>query len=98
MIPAAGSHVLMGNIHAPGIFHDTIAPSTGFLTAIALLLVLGAAGKSAQIPLYVWLPADADGFGRVRCIRAKSVVPRKPPASFRRSGWRRGVPIASAPR
>src|SRR6185437_9917425 len=27
-----------------------------FLTAICLLLVLGAAGKSAQIPLYVWLP------------------------------------------
>src|SRR6202789_4006342 len=28
--------------------------STGFLTAIALLLMVGAAGKSAQIPLYVW--------------------------------------------
>src|SRR6204780_4802722 len=27
----------------------------GILTAIALLLVVGAAGKSAQIPLYVWL-------------------------------------------
>src|SRR5947208_9062281 len=28
----------------------------GLLTAIALLLMLGACGKSAQIPLYVWLP------------------------------------------
>ena len=28
----------------------------GVLTAIGLLLLLGAAGKSAQIPLYVWLP------------------------------------------
>ncbi len=28
----------------------------GVLTAIALLLFVGAAGKSAQLPLYVWLP------------------------------------------
>ena len=28
----------------------------GLLTAIGLLLLVGAAGKSAQIPLYVWLP------------------------------------------
>ena len=28
----------------------------GIITAICLLLFLGAAGKSAQIPLYVWLP------------------------------------------
>lgn len=28
----------------------------GLATAIALLLFVGAAGKSAQIPLYVWLP------------------------------------------
>ena len=29
---------------------------TGLVTASALLLFIGAAGKSAQIPLYVWLP------------------------------------------
>jgi NADH-quinone oxidoreductase subunit L len=33
-----------------------VETSAGWMTAIALLLLLGATGKSAQIPLYVWLP------------------------------------------
>ena len=33
-----------------------VEASAGIFTAISLLLLVGATGKSAQIPLYVWLP------------------------------------------
>ncbi len=37
------------------------AEQAGVLTTIALLLFVGAAGKSAQLPLYVWLPDAMEG-------------------------------------
>jgi NADH-quinone oxidoreductase subunit L len=39
----------------------TLGYGTPVLTGIALLLFIGAVGKSAQIPLYVWLPDAMEG-------------------------------------
>jgi len=44
----------------PGLL-DSGVLTTGLATAITLLLFLGATGKSAQIPLYVWLPDAMEG-------------------------------------
>jgi len=38
----------------------------GVLSVIALLMFFGATGKSAQIPLYIWLPDAMEGPTRFR--------------------------------
>ena len=44
-----------------GIASGVFAVGLPVLTAIALLMFVGATGKSAQIPLYVWLPDAMEG-------------------------------------
>jgi len=41
--------------------YPTETGGAGLLTAIGLLMLVGATGKSAQIPLYVWLPDAMEG-------------------------------------
>jgi NADH-quinone oxidoreductase subunit L len=55
-----------GSLTFEQLFHSIapLSPETagaGVLTAVGLLLMVGACGKSAQIPLYVWLPDAMEG-------------------------------------
>jgi NADH-quinone oxidoreductase subunit L len=51
-----------GTLSYSGVFERAGAELTaGMATAIGLLFLVGAAGKSAQIPLYVWLPDAMEG-------------------------------------
>ncbi len=53
-----------GSLNFTHVFENapqTLAFGGGLATAITLLLFMGATGKSAQIPLYVWLPDAMEG-------------------------------------
>jgi NADH-quinone oxidoreductase subunit L len=53
--------VNFGTLDFTQVFSAAPGKPTGTLTEICLLLLLGACGKSAQIPLYVWLPDAMEG-------------------------------------
>ncbi len=48
--------VNFGSLDFGTVFTSVAGKSEATLTAIAFLLLVGACGKSAQLPLYVWLP------------------------------------------
>ncbi|HET9908101.1 MAG TPA: NADH-quinone oxidoreductase subunit L [Anaerolineales bacterium] len=45
-----------GSLQFDAVFEGVHEVSHGVITAITLFMLIGVAGKSAQIPLYVWLP------------------------------------------
>jgi NADH-quinone oxidoreductase subunit L len=53
--------VNFGSLDFRRVFAAAPGKPVEILTAIALLLLVGATGKSAQIPLYVWLPDAMEG-------------------------------------
>ncbi len=61
-----GILVLLANVGSASFATINAAPGVGLLgpglvTLVAVLLFVGATGKSAQIPLYVWLPDAMEG-------------------------------------
>jgi NADH-quinone oxidoreductase subunit L len=53
--------VTLGTLSYSGVFGSTGLIGDGTMTAICLLLFMGAMGKSAQFPLHVWLPDAMEG-------------------------------------
>src|SRR5438270_14070914 len=51
----------LGSLDYGTVFRHVSSLSAGTATAIGLLLFLGAVGKSAELPLYIWLPDAMEG-------------------------------------
>ncbi len=52
---------LFSSVHFGDIFNEVVGKDRSLLALASLFLFLGAIGKSAQFPLYVWLPDAMEG-------------------------------------
>src|SRR3989440_8749770 len=88
---------VIGNMAPDAFTWKAIFVGSGSITAIALLLFIGATGKSAQIPLFVWLPDAMAGptpvsalihaatmvtAGVYMVVRCSAIYTRAPTAMF----------------
>jgi NADH-quinone oxidoreductase subunit L len=61
MFAQFGTFSFFGSPGVPGLFRSVHTAGSGVITAIGLLLLLGACGKSAQLPLQSWLLDAMEG-------------------------------------
>jgi len=92
-----------GSVDYSTVFHTAAgmpvenASEYGVLTSICLLLLAGAVGKSAQLPLYVWLPDAMEGPTPVSAlIHAATMVAAGVYVVARSSALYRQAPLAMA--
>jgi NADH-quinone oxidoreductase subunit L len=60
-LPEGGVFTGISQALSAMVSHGVLVAGAPILTTIALLLFVGATGKSAQLPLYVWLPDAMEG-------------------------------------